>query len=62
MFNGETSCLQRAYELARTGQFETIAQIKAQLRRESYASIEATLCGSALTRALDKICAESWPG
>jgi hypothetical protein len=37
--------IQRAYELARSGRFAYIAQIKAQLKREHYDGVEAHLSG-----------------
>jgi len=53
--------VERAYELARTGKFIGVGEIKSQLKAEKYAAseIDAHLRGTTIRKHLDAICAES---
>lgn len=48
--------LERAFELARSGEFRQIDEIRLQLRREGYAGIDAQLTGPLLRRQLRALC------
>jgi hypothetical protein len=50
------STVERAYELARSGQFSCVAAIKKQLKVEGYTSVEPHFCGQALQKTLRQIC------
>jgi len=48
------TCLERAFELAKSGDCAGVQEIRKQLRAEGYA--EAQLYGSSLTRQLRDLC------
>ncbi|GAA0731547.1 hypothetical protein [Sphingomonas japonica] len=48
--------VERAYELARTGDYTTIEQIRAVLIREQHVSVQQHLSGPTLRRELLKLC------
>lgn len=54
-----SSCIERAYELARTGDYATVTEIKSQLRRERYAEVDTHLYGLGLRRELMRLCEEN---
>jgi hypothetical protein len=54
-----TGTVERAYQLARSGMCGTIAHIEAQLVREHHSNVSAHLSGSALRKALRKMCREA---
>ncbi|MFI4976040.1 MAG: hypothetical protein ACHP84_15985 [Caulobacterales bacterium] len=53
--------LERAYQLAGSGQFATVSQIKSRLRTEGFSDINGQLYGGAVTAALRKLCEASRP-
>jgi exodeoxyribonuclease-3 len=54
--------LERAYELARSGRFSTITEIRNRLGKEGYIQISSYLEGLSVQRALKKLMAEALPG
>lgn len=48
--------VERAYELARTGPCKNIVEIKNQLRREHYGSIDEHLSGQSIRKQLLELC------
>ncbi len=56
--------VERAYQLAKSGQFISIAQIRGRLRSEGYNSelVRLTLGGAALRRELKQLCDEAVHG
>jgi hypothetical protein len=57
MISDRPTCLERAFELARSGACAGVQDIRKQLRAEGYA--EAQLYGSALSRQLRDLCLEA---
>jgi hypothetical protein len=53
------STLERAFELARSGQCATPADIRLHLKRERFESVEAHLQGHSITRQLRALCTEA---
>jgi hypothetical protein len=53
------STVERAFELARSGEFEATRQISDRLRAEGYWDATAQLDGPALRAQLKKVCRES---
>jgi hypothetical protein len=51
--------LERAYQLARTGEFRSTPAIRAQLKREGYAQTHVHIAGRALIQSLNRACAEA---
>ena len=54
-----STTLERAFELARSGQYATVADIRLHLKRERYDSVEAHLQGQSIQRQLRKLCDEA---
>jgi hypothetical protein len=56
MINSRSSTVERAYELARSGQFRTVSEIKIRVRAEGYydavAQLEGRTIGADLRRLL----------
>lgn len=50
--------IERAFELARSGDCASIEEIRSQLKRESHASVDSHLGSPLLGRQLRKLCAE----
>jgi len=48
--------VERAYELARTGPYVDVDEIRAQLMREHYPSITAHLTGQATSQHIVELC------
>lgn len=48
--------IERAYQLAASGDCRTIGDVKEGLRRDGYGSIQDHLHGLTITRALQKLC------
>ncbi len=48
--------IERAYQLAATGDYATVSEIKRQLRAENYTSVDGYLQGAAIHRALRTLC------
>lgn len=47
--------VERAYELARSGRYATISEIRRQLRREGYSHVEGHTLGLGLRRELTRL-------
>ena len=61
MSNGfRPTTLERAYELARSGQCRTVGDIKARLQAEGHERVQDRLYGGSLTSALRKLCVEHY--
>jgi hypothetical protein len=48
--------IERAYELAKNGPCTNVEEIRRQLRREQYSSVDAHLNGKATTTQLVQLC------
>ena len=53
----EVSTVERAYALARSGQFASIAQLKTRLKEEGCRAVDALLASRSLQGHLSAICA-----
>ena len=53
------SLIERAYQLARSGEYATVSAIKAQLKSEGYVSVERHLQGASILHDLRRLCAEA---
>lgn len=51
--------LERAFTLAKSGDFTTVEEIRAQLKRERFDQVEAHLTGPSITRQLRALCDEA---
>ena len=51
--------LERAFALARTGEFATVSEIRRRLREERFELVDAHLSGPALARQLRSICEDA---
>ena len=49
--------VERAYQLARSGDFANVAELKARLKAEGYGDADAQLAGPFIRRQLTKLCA-----
>lgn len=54
--NFRLTTLERAYELARSGECRTVGDIKARLQQEGHERVQDRLYGGSLTSALRKLC------
>lgn len=54
--------VERAYELARNGSCANVEEIRAQLTRERYSSVDAHLSGQATSRHIIELCRERTNG
>ncbi len=54
------SVIERAYQLARSGDYPKLVLVKAELRKEGYEQITAHFAGSATSKALRVICEEAY--
>jgi hypothetical protein len=48
--------IERAYELAKSGDYPTVTAIKQQVRAEGYAGVDGYLHGAAIHGALRNLC------
>lgn len=53
------SILVRAFELARTGDYSTVAEVERALMREGYSLVEMHLRGPSIRRQLRDLCRET---
>ena len=53
------STLERAFELARSGDYANTVEIRAQLKKERFDQVEAHLSGPAITRQLRQLCQQA---
>ena len=51
--------LERAYELARSGQYAGVAAIRSELKREKFLDVDGQLYGPTLQKQLSRICKEA---
>jgi hypothetical protein len=56
----EAPLLERAYQIARSGQVGNVDQLIASLAREGYRQLEAHFTYSSLRRDLNEICRATW--
>lgn len=54
--NFRPTTLERAYELARSGECRTVGEIKTRLQAEGHERVQDRLYGGSLTSALKKLC------
>lgn len=54
-----STTLERAFELARSGQCATVADIRLHLKRERFEAVEAHLQGQSIQRQLRRLCDEA---
>ena len=57
--NRKLPLLERAFELAKSGEVQTISEIKARLSAEGYSDIHQQISGAALTGQLKRLCKEA---
>jgi hypothetical protein len=57
--NKPLSTLERAFELARSGECASTSEIRQRLKQERYDSVEAHLQGPSITRQLRLLCEEA---
>jgi len=55
----ETTTLERAFALARSGECATVNDIRTRLRSERFDQVDAHLAGAAITRQLRDLCVEA---
>jgi len=58
--NFRPTTLERAYELARSGNCRTVGDIKTRLQQEGHERVQDRLYGGSLTSALRKLCVEHY--
>jgi hypothetical protein len=51
--------IERAYDLAKSGEYATVGAIKDQLKREGFSDIAGQLYGPTIQRALRELCTAS---
>ena len=59
MMNSRPTTLERAYELARSGECATVSDIRDRLKRERFESIAGQVSGRTLTEELRRLCREA---
>jgi hypothetical protein len=55
----EPSIIERAFELARSGDYATIDDIRKRLKSERYSQVDAHLAGTSVRRQLLDLCREA---
>ena len=55
----QPTTLERAFDLARSGDYASVNDIRVQLKRERFDQVEAHLSGHSIGRQLRAICAEA---
>jgi hypothetical protein len=53
--------LERAYELARSGAYRSVSEVKAKLASEGYTAINSLLYGKSLNDDLRRLCRDARP-
>lgn len=53
------STLERAFELARSGECASTTEIRARLKRERFESVDAHLQGPSISRQLRQLCEQA---
>ena len=59
MIDSRSSTVERAYQLARSGQFRTVSEIKSRVRAEGYYDAIAQLEGRTISADLRRVLAAS---
>lgn len=57
--SGRPSTLERAFELARSGEYASASEIRRQLKAEGYQDADKQLYGQSIVSQLRKICIEA---
>jgi hypothetical protein len=57
--NPTIGIVERAYQLASSGEYATVSEIRVRLAREGYSNVVSHLAGRTIGLALRKLCAES---
>ena len=57
--NSRPSALERAYELAQSGEFRGVSDIKVRLKGEGFTSVDGHLYGPSIRKELRRLCAEA---
>lgn len=57
VFQMTTSTIERAYQLARSGQFTEVSALKKQLKADGCRAVDALLAPRSIARHLEAICA-----
>jgi hypothetical protein len=55
----DPTLLERAFDLARSGRFASVADIRTALKRERYEQVVAHLAGPSIARQLRALCEEA---
>lgn len=55
----DPTTLERAFELARSGEYAGVNDIRAKLKSEHHDQVEAHLAGPSIKRQLTRLCEES---
>jgi hypothetical protein len=59
VMTGALSTIERAYQLARSGDCANVGKIKDRLRTEGYANVNGHLFGPAINTALRRLCQQT---
>jgi hypothetical protein len=59
VMTGGLSIIERAYQLARSGECANLTGVKDRLRTEGYANVNGHLSGPVITRALRRLCTQT---
>jgi hypothetical protein len=57
--NSRPTTIERAYQLAKSGDCASVTEIKAKLRSEGYTDAPGQLYGPTIQRSLRQLCAEA---
>ena len=52
----DQTTLERAFDLARSGEFTSVEEIRRKLKQERFDQVEAHLAGASINRQLRRIC------
>ncbi len=59
MVMNDQTTLERAFALARSGEYATVDEIRSRLKAERHDQVEGHLAGPSINRQLAKLCLES---
>lgn len=54
--SARTPIVERAFQLARSGTYRTVSDVKTRLKAEGYACVDGELYGTSLHRSLRDLC------
>ena len=54
--SSDMTTIERAFELARSGEFASVGEIKRRLKEERFDAVEAHLQGPSISRQLKRLC------